>query len=60
VAVAAEAMRQAMGPTWDKPTRADLMVVKKRLDARLDFDRAPTAVQQTHDVNCLRVVEGLR
>ena len=58
--LASQAMRRLMGPTWEQPTRADLMVVKKRLDAKLGFDHAPPEVRDQHDETCLYVVERLR
>lgn len=58
--LAADVMRRLMGPAWDHPTRADLVVMKKRLDVALAFDQAPPDVRSAHDERCLSVVETLR
>jgi hypothetical protein len=58
--LAQEAMRRLMGPAFDRPTRADLLVMKKRLDARLSFDVAPAEQRELLDSTCLQVVDRTR
>lgn len=56
----AGAMQRLMGPAWDKPTCAGLMVVTKRLDLALAFEEAASEVRTGHDKVCLSLMNRLR
>jgi hypothetical protein len=55
--LAEEAMRRLLGPAFERPTRADLLVMKKRLDASVSFDAAPPERREWLDETCLTVVD---
>ena len=58
--LAEQAMRRLLGPAFDTPTKADLVVAKKRLDWSVGFSRAtPTAREQLDDA-CLYVAARTR
>lgn len=58
--LAEQAMRRLMGPAFDAPTRADLVVAKKRLDASVGFSAADPAVREQLDESCLYVAAHTR
>jgi hypothetical protein len=58
--LAEQAMRQLLGPAFDAPTKADLMVAKKRLDWSIGFNQATPVVRKQLDDSCLYVTSHTR
>jgi hypothetical protein len=58
--LAEQAMRHHLGPAFDAPTKADLVVAKKRLDMTVGFGQAAPAVRDQLDESCLYVAARTR
>ena len=58
--LAEQAMRRLLGPAFDAPTKADLVVAKKRLDWKVGFDQAAHVVREQLDDSCLYVASHTR
>jgi hypothetical protein len=58
--LAEQAMRRLLGPAFDAPTKADLVVAKKRLDWKVGFEQAALAVREQLDESCLYVASRTR
>jgi hypothetical protein len=58
--LAEHALRRLLGPAYDSPTRADLVVAKKRLDASVGFNQADPLIQDQLDESCLYVAAHTR
>jgi hypothetical protein len=58
--LAEHAMRSLLGPAFDAPTKADLLVAKKRLDSKVGFSQASPAVREQLDESCLYVAARTR
>jgi hypothetical protein len=55
-----QVMRRLLGPAFDAPTKADLVVAKKRLDWKIGFEQAAPAVREQLDDSCLYVASRTR
>lgn len=58
--LAEQAMRWLLGPAFDAPTKADLVVAKKRLDWKVDVEQAALAVREQLDESSLYVASRSR
>ena len=58
--LAEHALRRLLGPAFQTPTRADLVVAKKRMDVAIGFAQADPSIQHQLDESCLYVAAHTR
>jgi hypothetical protein len=58
--LAEQPMRRPLGPAFDAPTKANLVVAKKRLDWNVGFNQAAPPVRGQLDDSCLYVASRTR